>query len=281
LIRDEHKQLSVYGIGKESSKEEWIHYIKELIQNDYIYQTETEYPVLKLTAKSKDVLFNKLKVYLSAPLQVVITKEPVIHQQHPYEKELFDELKNLRNKIAHQENVPAYIIFSDSTLLDLATYLPLIQGDLLKISGFGTYKAERYGHHFLQAVQDYCKAYNLQTRINLKQPKRERKESTASANQRPSNTMRISYELFKTGKSIADIASQRGLSINTIETHLSYYISTGVLLIDDFVDYKKQKLIRQAAALHGINSLKNLKETLPEEISYGDIRMVLAVQNIF
>jgi ATP-dependent DNA helicase RecQ len=96
----------------------------------------------------------------------------VIYQQHDYEKELFEELKKLRNRIAHEENVPAYLIFSDSTLLDLATYLPLSKNDLPKISGFGAYKIERYGMPFLEKIQDYCNDHSLSTRIELKQPAR-------------------------------------------------------------------------------------------------------------
>ena len=59
-------------------------------------KTDGQYPVLKLTEKSKDVLYKKENVYLSAPVNIVIAKEPVIYQQHPYEKELFENLKNLR-----------------------------------------------------------------------------------------------------------------------------------------------------------------------------------------
>ena len=166
-IREEHKSLSVYGIGKDLSKEEWAHYAKELVNYDYLKQADGQYPVLQLTDKGRKVLFNKEKVYLSAPVHIEIAHEPEIHQQHAYEKELFESLKSLRNSIAREENVPSYIIFSDSTLLDLATYLPLTQTDLLRISGFGAFKAEKYGTPFLEAVQDYCIAYKLSTRINL------------------------------------------------------------------------------------------------------------------
>lgn len=176
-MREVHKQLPVFGIGKDLSKEEWIHYIKELIHYDYLRPTETEYPVLKLTEKSRTVLFEKEKVYLSAPVQVIIAKEPVVYQQYPYEKELFDSLKKLRNRMAHEENVPAYIIFSDSSLMDLATYLPLSEKDLPKISGFGAFKTQKYGPPFLEAVQDYCASNGLDTRIHLKQPKKERKQA--------------------------------------------------------------------------------------------------------
>ncbi|HSU49899.1 MAG TPA: RecQ family ATP-dependent DNA helicase, partial [Segetibacter sp.] len=274
-IRDEHKSLSVYGIGKDLSKEEWAHYAKELVNYEYLKQADGQYPVLQLTDKGRKVLFNKEKVYLSAPVHIEIAHEPEIYQQHAYEKELFESLKSLRNRIAREENVPSYIIFSDSTLLDLATYLPLTQTDLLRISGFGAFKAEKYGTPFLEAVQDYCIAYKLSTRINLKQPKRERKPGS-SATERTSDTKRISLELYKEGKTIAEIAEERNLSTNTIETHLSFYITKGELQIDDLVERNKQQTIQQAAETFGTASLKTLKENLPEDIAYGEIRMVLA-----
>lgn len=271
-MRIEHKQLSVYGIGKDTPKEEWMHFTKELIHYDYLHQTDGQYPVLLLTEKGRTALSKREPVYLSAPVHVVIASEPQVYQQHPYEKDLFENLKKLRNRIAHEENVPSYIIFSDSTLMDLATYLPLNTNDLLKISGFGQVKAEKYGQAFLEAVQDYCNEHKLETRIQLKQPKRERKKAA----ERSSDTRRLSFIMFKQGKSINEIAEERSLSTSTIESHLSYYILTGELLIDDLVDNAKQQAIQQAAATHGTASLRLLKDNLPEEISYGDIRMVLA-----
>ena len=274
-MREEHKSLSVYGLGKDMAKEEWLHYTKELINYEYLQQSDGQYPVLRLTEKGKAVLFKKEEVYLSAPVNIEIANEPVIYQQHPYETELFEQLKQLRNEMAREENVPGYIIFSDSTLLDVATYLPVTASDLLKISGFGAFKAEKYGAAFLELVQDYCLAYKLQTRIELKQPKRERK-GTAAVSERPSDTKRVSYELYKIGKAIAEIAEERKLSLTTIEGHLSYYIAKGDLNIDDLVENNRQQLISKAAKQFGVESLRVLKENLPEEISYGEIRMVLA-----
>ncbi|GEO08515.1 DNA helicase RecQ [Segetibacter aerophilus] len=277
-MRADHKALSVYGIGKDVSKEEWLHYTKELIDYEYLVQSDGQYPVLQLTEKGRAVLFQKEKVYLSAPVSIEIAHEPEIYQQHSYEKELFENLKLLRNKIAREENVPSYIIFSDSTLLDLATYLPITSSDLLKISGFGAFKAEKYGRAFLEMVQDYCIAYKLQSRINLKQPKRERKQSTSST-ERASDTKRVTFEMFKEGKTIAEIAEERNLSAMTIETHLSFYISKQELQIDDLVERSKRIAIQKSAEKFGRNSLKVLKESLPEEIGYGDIRMVLAAMD--
>ena len=274
-MREEHKSLSVYGIGKDVAKEEWMHYTKELVNYEYLQATDGQYPILKLTEKGKAVLFKKEKVYLSAPVNIEIAKEPVVYQEHSYEKELFENLKQLRNKLAREENVPAYIIFSDSTLLDLATYLPLTQSELLKISGFGTFKAEKYGKPFLEIVQDYCLEHKLQTRINLKQLKRERKERPA-ATDRSSDTRQVSYSMFKQGKTIAEIAEERALNSGTIESHLSYYVASGEIPISDLADKSKQEAVKKAAEIFGTDSLRILKDNLPQEISYGEIRMVLA-----
>lgn len=274
-IKTEHKQLSVYGIGKDKPKDEWMHYTKELLASGYLQMSDGQYPLLKLTEKSKAVLFKGEKVYLHAPVQIVTTiKEPVVYQQHAYEKELFENLKRLRNKMAHEENVPAYLILSDSSLMDLATYLPLAATDLSKISGFGMYKIERYGQPFLEMVQDYCNEQGLDTRIELKQPKRERR--TATPRERETDTKKLSLDLFKSGMSVEDIAAQRVLSPNTIESHLAYYLSKSQLDIAALVPADKRELIIAAIQRFGKNGLKQLKENLPEEISYGEIRLVIA-----
>lgn len=275
-MREEHKSLSVYGIGKDVAKEEWLHYTKELVHADYLKQSDGQFPVLQLTDKGRAVLFKKEPVYLSAPVNIEIAKEPVIYQEHSYEKELFEKLKQLRNKMAREENVPPYIIFSDSTLLDLATYLPLTKTDILKISGFGAFKAEKYGEPFLEAVQDYCIAYKLPTRINLKQAKPAKKTKASSATERSSDTKQLTYLMYNEGKTINEIADERGLSASTIESHLSYYIARGDLDIDTFVSKHKQQAIKKAAEIFGLESLKVLKDNLPEEITYGEIRMVVA-----
>jgi ATP-dependent DNA helicase RecQ len=274
-IREGHKQLSVYGIGKDKSKEEWLHYGKELLQYGYLQQSEGEYPVIQLTAKAEGVLYKQEKVYLSAPIEISIAKEPVIYQQLAYEKELFEELKKLRNRLAHEENVPAYLIFSDSTLLDLATYLPLTTEELASISGFGVFKIERYGRNFLEAVQDYCNAHQLTSKVQ-QQPKKVRKAGLPR--ERASDTKRASYDLLKEGLAIKEIADARNLSIATIETHLCFYVGTGELDINTLVTKEKQSMIQDAVQQFGKLSLKILKDNLPAYISYTDIKMTLAHQ---
>lgn len=273
-MRADHKQLSVYGIGKDKPKEEWMHYIKELLHFGYLQQSTGEYPVLQLTDKSRDILFKGEKAYLTAPVSINIVNEPEIYQQHSYEKELFEELKKHRNKLAHRENVPAYLIFSDSSLLDLATYLPLTEKDLAKISGFGVFKIQRYGQSFLEKVQDYCNANELETRIGLKHPKKEKKQKVTR--ERDTDTKRISLDMFRQGMPPDEIAATREFSTATIENHLGFYVGSGELAIGEFVSPVKQDLIEAAVKKYGALSLRLLKDNLPGNISYAEIKMMLA-----
>ncbi len=272
-IREEHKLLTVYGIGKDLSKDDWHHYAKELLYEGYLQQSNGEYPILQLTEKSKAVLFKAEKAFLNSPAKEVISREPVIFQQHSYEKELFENLKKLRNKIAHEENIPPYIIFSDSSLLDLATYLPITSSDLPNISGFGAYKIERYGTAFLEMVQDYCIEHQTATRMELKRPTR--KKLARVVKEKETDTKKLSLERYQNGNSIESIAESRGLSPATIESHLSFYIQQGKLSLDEFVKQAHQTLIKAAIEKHGRLSLRKLKDNLPDSISYGAIRMVL------
>ncbi|MFA6424038.1 MAG: DNA helicase RecQ [Candidatus Magasanikbacteria bacterium] len=171
-IGDNHKSLKTYGIGKDIPKEDWFRYFKDLISFNYLKQVGSEYPILALTEKSQSVLSGKEKVFL------VQTKAPAKAQNTlsdmPYEKDLFLQLKLIRIDIAQSENVPAYLIFSDATLLELAIYLPLTLEDVCKISGFGDIKLKKYGKTFLKIVVDYCAEHKLKTKISEKIPKREK-----------------------------------------------------------------------------------------------------------
>jgi len=195
-----HQSLKTYGAGKELPKEQWKRYAKELIQLGYLGQSEGEYPLLQLTPGSDEVLKGLKKVWLTETPGLVAgkahaagaseaafagagsggaafgggtpgdggSKEPLP------EKVLFEELRLLRKQIAAKEKVPPYIIFSDATLNELATYLPHTPEHLSRINGFGSVKLEKYGVVFLQCILDYSFPRAFASRIHLKQDKKRR-----------------------------------------------------------------------------------------------------------
>ncbi len=269
-ILDWQMKLKTYGVGADIGKEEWRQYLNDLIVMGYLDQEEGQYPVLKLTGKSKLVLKGEEKVML---VKSVTRKEVEQKEQH-YEVELLSLLKILRNRLAEQAQVPAYIIFSDTTLIELAAYLPQNFSELKKISGFGEIKLQRYGKVFLDVVLNYCKKNNLQSRILNKTPKRQRKTGTSRLSEK-SDTKMESFELFKSGKSVAEIAAIRNLAASTIENHLAFYIEKGKIKVIELVSQEKIQQIEKAIQLHGDLSLSVLKNELGEEISYGEIRLVI------
>jgi ATP-dependent DNA helicase RecQ len=111
--------------------------------------------------------------------------------------------------------------------------------------------------------------------MDLKRVKKVRK--SAAPRERASDTKRVSFDMFRSGNSLEDIAENRQLSVSTIETHLSYYITTGELDINEIVSEDKQELIAQAMQKFGRLGLRQLKDNLPEEISYGEIKMMAAL----
>lgn len=274
-IWNDHKQLKTYGIGADISKDNWSRYFRELVNMGYLQVSDDAFPVLKLTAQSEEVLKGRRKVLF---IESQITEERAQPAELPYEAGLFEELKNVRGDIARKENVPPYVILSDATLLEIATYLPNNLDELRMISGFGDIKLARYGREFLLPVTSYCEKNNLASKISLKIPKRERKARNEGATRsgKPSDTALESFTSYKSGKTIAEIAEERGLAASTIEGHLSQYIYTGAIDISSFVNEGKKRLIRDAVESYGAEKLSPLKEVLGDDYSYGEIRAVIA-----
>jgi ATP-dependent DNA helicase RecQ len=264
-------------VGADISRADWFRYMRELVTLGYLAVTDDEYPVLKLTDKSEAVLKGLQKVELIASQTIEEKQQEVI----PYEAGLLNELKLTRRDIALNENVPAYIILSDAALMEMATYLPQTLEELHLISGFGDVKLARYGRELLIPVKNYCTKHNLASRIKQKSPKRERKSKRERpVTARRGNDTRVeTFTLYRSGKSVTDIAAERGLSPITIESHLSYFVQTGEIDILELVKQEKIPAIQDAVESYGHDRLAPLKEVLGEDYSYGEIKAVIGWMN--
>lgn len=164
-IRPEHQALKTFGAGADISRDAWFRYTKDLIALGFLKQVGESYPTLSLTEKSGAVLRGETRVMLT---ESVKTRKESKAEIPPHETMLFDRLKALRTTYAQKENVPPYIIFSDATLLELATFLPLDISELTRISGFGEVKTKRYGKAFLGVVSEYCREHALSSKMSEK-----------------------------------------------------------------------------------------------------------------
>jgi len=90
------------------------------------------------------------------------------------------------------------------------------------------------------------------------------------------DTKKASFDLYKQGKSIEEIAKERNLNSNTVENHLSFFVSIGELDIHSLITQEKVFMVKAGIEKFGNTSSKTLKENLPDHISYGEIKMVMA-----
>jgi len=195
--------------------------------------------------------------------------EKKVEFSHP---ELYYELKKLRDHICSKKNLPIYFVASSKTLEEMTTYLPQNTEELQQISGFGRSKLEMYGEEFLSIIKTYCTENNLSSLINTKSPKRIRKESSKAK----VDTKAETFRLYKEGKTVIEISKERNLTTQTIEGHLSYYVQQGAIGIEELVNKEKIGMIEPEAMNFSGGSITSLKEKLGSEVSFGEIRLVLA-----
>ena len=205
-----------------------------------------------------------VNVYAGVSEQKVESPHPVLHQR----------LRKLRDTICSKADLPIYIVAGTNTLNEMCRYLPQSLTELRMISGFGDAKTEKYGQQFLDVILDYCKGKNLSSLINEKTPKSERKKTGEKKNK--IDTKSESFRLYKEGKQIEEIAKERGFTRQTIEGHLAYYVSTGEININDLISKEKFLLIEPVAKTFLGESITPIKEKLGHEITFGEIKLVLA-----
>ena len=156
-IREQaHDTLSTYGIGKEHSHEFWLGVLRQLIHLGYLHQNMMRGSVLELTEKSRPILRGEQALELAVPrLNIVRYAKVIKSEDRNYDKILFAKLRQLRKKLADQDDVPPYIIFNDATLMEMAQVAPTSPREFLRLNGVGAKKLEKYGHLFLELIETY------------------------------------------------------------------------------------------------------------------------------
>lgn len=266
IFQNGHQHLSTYGIGAEYTKKQWEAYIRELIQQGYLRVEGGEYPILKLTAKSKSVLFNGESVTLT--MHEEIKPSAIKDSDAVLDKVLFEKLRQLRKRIADEQNVPPYIIFQDKTLKEMATQIPTTWSQLQRIYGMGESKLKRYGPRFLKEIIAHAQQIGREI-PNASQPALSRTKAIATEYQ--------TLELLRQGLSIRQVAEQRNLTLRTIYGHIERLIMLGEpIVLTQFIPLERQRKIREAFHALGLNHIEGVKEKLADDISMEELRLVRA-----
>ncbi|MBN7772319.1 DNA helicase RecQ [Clostridium aminobutyricum] len=153
--------LPTYGIMKNGEKQvrEIINY---LILNDYLALTTDQYPVLKLGNRSREILIDKAEIQmkLAKDIEALKPNKKVKPELLGVDQILLERLKKIRLQFASQQKVPAFVIFTDSALIDMCDKLPLNDSEFLMVSGVGEAKLKRYGQRFISEISDFVSGKN-------------------------------------------------------------------------------------------------------------------------
>jgi ATP-dependent DNA helicase RecQ len=153
-----HDKLTVYGIGKEQSNEHWTSVLRQLIHLGMIMQNIAMHSALQLTEAARPVLRGEIPLQLAVPrIQTLKIKSSSSQKTYGgnYDRKLFAKLRKLRKTLADENNVPPYVVFNDTTLLEMAEQLPVSPSELLDITGVGQRKLEKFGRPFMAMIRDH------------------------------------------------------------------------------------------------------------------------------
>jgi len=250
IEQNNHTNLSVYGIGKEFSKKEFESISERLFDLNAI--TRGEFGAIKLTNIGLEIIKYKKTVLIDKDKY----QNEEIRSNYKTDidnalNEFFEDFRKLRAKIAQEEMVPAYIIFSDKTLKEISLKLPQTKEEMLKINGIGEVKFQKYGEKFLEL----CKKIK-----EIKKPL--------------SKTYMQTLKLIKENKSIQEIAIERNFSLVTILNHIK------TLYDNEKIDKKtKENLIKDIKNDFNPDILKWIKKGLEIE-SYENLKQLLIIYGL-
>ena len=274
ILQNGHDKLSTYGLLEEHSKRVVRDWLEQLV-GQKCAERFGEYHQLRLTELGLSVLRGEHTPRLQKPAanQKSAKTKADAASWEGVDRELFEQLRTLRREIAAEKEVPAYIVFGDSTLRDLARRRPSTEEGLLAVSGIGKQKLAEYGARFLSAVGDYCQSESVEMDV---QPGQSPPSAPSSARETSLSAAAVSaFPLFRQGLSISEVASQLERAESTVLGYLQQYLRhEAVTDWSPWVEPKTAMRIVEAIAAVGGEKLKPIFEYLDGQVSYDEIRVV-------
>ncbi|WP_422358576.1 DNA helicase RecQ [Reichenbachiella sp.] len=265
LFQFGYQNIKTYGVGKDHSYVDWQHYIGQFLNLGLLEIAFDQHNILRITELGKKALYSEIEVKISKPETQEQRKQRLTPAQ-PTKKALqtnalFERLRALRKQIAEAQGVPAYVVFSDSTLQELSTHKPTTDDELLNISGIGQRKADQYGREFIHEIVTFLK------------------EKTLEGEKIKGATHLVTYELLKEGLSPDEIATKRKLNKVTIFSHIATLYEQGREVdISQFITEENlETIIAGIEKIGQTEQLKPLFEFFKEQIPYDQLRLAMAV----
>ncbi len=263
-----HNELSTYGIGRELKRDAWQAIGRELLRLGLVEVAPGRFATLQVTPAGRAALRERISIILTKKPEKPEAKPKLRAGEIECDEALFEKLRAVRRNLADERNVPAYVIFSDVALREMARAYPLTPAEFRRIPGVGEQKLKDFAEPFLSAIAQY-----LQTSP--------RRSFTAAPNESRPGRIRLNdseaetVRRFTTGESIEQIARGRGFVRATILDHLAKAIEAGAPLErEQFFSAAEWEEIAAAAARQSEpRTLSALREALGNKFEFGQLRI--------
>jgi len=279
ILENGHNTLSTYGLLSDHTKRIVRDWIEQLSAQNYSAKTG-EYNVLSVTEKGWRVLKGIETPRLLKPSE----KKPVkskaeIDSWKDVDKGLFEALRAHRAQIAQGKGVPAFVVFGDASLRDMARRRPSSLVNFLGVHGVGQKKSQDYGGEFINLIRLYCKTHSLDMDVNssFDESAIESRYHRGNKQKKINKSKQQAFGLFQKQLPLSEIAGRVGRVESTVVQYLEEYIEQeGIECAELWVDKKTADRIVKAAECVGAERLKPIFDYLNGQVSYAKIRICLA-----
>jgi ATP-dependent DNA helicase RecQ len=267
-----HNELSTYGIGRELKREAWQAIGRELLRLGFIECAPGKFATLSLTPAGRDALRHRTPITLTKQIEVVARDQKARAGGIECDEVLFERLRGLRRKLADERDVPAYVIFSDVSLREMAKNYPTTVTEFRRIPGVGEQKLKDFADAFLGELKNYLAANPRRTFSSSWEPMRPARRTRLNDSQR--ETLRR----FRSGESVDDISRARGFVRSTVYDHLEAAIKLGESLKPDrFFTAAQREEIASAFRKTSDGKLEDVRSLLDRKYDYGELRIFRAL----
>ena len=300
-----HNSLSVYGIVSDYDRNGLRDIANGLVGKGLLARAVGEYPTISVTPAGREWLRSREALTLELGVSDGLASSsgrqragrggdgtggggnvPADAGRSGDEDDgLFEQLRAVRRRLADEQGAPAFVVFSDATLRNLAAARPTDRRGMLAVSGVGPAKLERYGDDFLAAIRQHSATAPMP--IPMPAPVQPQSDSAwlrpnragdGDITLRPalSDTHRLTQELLRQGKSIAEAAAERGMTRSTIMQHIERLAGAGEAVELQHLLPAPERVETIAAAIKtaGGDRLSPVRELLGDDYSYDEIRLV-------
>ena len=268
-----HHELPVFGISRDVDSDDLKEMVRSLVTNGLLAQNGGDYPTLGVSQRGHKFLKDREKLTLTRPKQAAPVRQVAFpgDRETAYDTKLFDELAALRLEIATDREVPAYQIFGNKSLQQMAFHMPQNELEFSKISGVGDAKLRDFSERFLEVINEYVEANGQPAavkRVPVSAPKNRVRGISMS--------IRETKDLVAQGLSFEEVAEQRAISETTIRSHLERFIQEGGQVDLGHLMPPEDRRIKIAAAFKEMGGarLTPVREFLGDDYTWDELAVV-------